>query len=79
MPLYFTHVCTGSECALDPEGEQFPDLTTACARARQGARRLVAERIAGGSDELEITYHIDNSAGEPIARLSISAKVSGLA
>ena len=78
MPHFYTHVCTSGECARDPEGQQYPDLATACRRAREEARSLVAGEIAGGSNEVDLVYWIDNENGDLQVELPITANTNGL-
>jgi hypothetical protein len=65
MPLYFFHFRGGGEVAIDPEGQELPDLAAAREEAIGGLRDRAADRLRSGepvdsSDRMEIT----NGAGE---------------
>jgi hypothetical protein len=45
---YFIHVVTDQERIVDPEGAEFPDLTSARTEAVQSARDLMAEELRCG-------------------------------
>lgn len=48
MARYFFHVRLGNDLALDPEGEDFPDLQAAHEEALRCACEIVAERLLAG-------------------------------
>ncbi len=48
MARYFFHVRLGNDRALDPEGEDFPDLEAAHEEALRCAREIVAEKLLAG-------------------------------
>lgn len=45
MARYFFHARLGDDLALDPEGEDFPDLQAAHEEALRCAREIVAEKL----------------------------------
>lgn len=78
MPRFYTHVCSGPECAHDLEGQQFPDLESACDTARKGARALVSQEIASGHNEVDVDFRILDDTGTAVADLPVSARTLGL-
>lgn len=70
MPRYFFHLRYGlgpDKLAIDPEGDDLPDVEAARAHALDAARDLSARtRSDGVRDWFACTYEIADEAGQPV-------------
>jgi hypothetical protein len=79
MPLYFFHFHSNGNVAVDPEGQELPNLETAREEAIVGLREIAADRIRSGepvgfSNRMEIA----NEAGELLLAVSFGDAITVL-
>ena len=75
MPLYFFHVCTGSECVEADEGLDYPDDDAARWAAVAGARSLIAADVLEGAIDLSGRIDVADDSGTVLFSVPYSSAV----
>ncbi|MCJ2016890.1 hypothetical protein MKK84_05515 [Methylobacterium sp. E-065] len=77
MPRYFLNLRYGRDkLAIDPEGEELPDLDAARSRALEAARDLIARtRSYSVRDWFTCTFEIVDTAGHSVLTVPFSDTV----
>ena len=63
MPRFFFHLREGDQLVRDLQGQDLPDVNTACSEAVAGAQEIVSERIKAGKSIDEHELHLCDESG----------------
>lgn len=66
MPRFFFNLTDGIECR-DEEGSELPDAATACERAIEEARCIMAEEVRHGKLPLRDVIDVVDASGKQVA------------
>jgi hypothetical protein len=71
MPRYYFHFRSDHGTALDDQGTDFPDLSTAREQALASARELLADAIRAGDHDGPQRVVIADASGRELATVSM--------
>lgn len=81
MPRYYFNIRHRpglAGLAVDPEGEEWPDVNAACERALSQARAMIArDRHTFIRDWMVCSFEIMDEAGQPVRTVPFSDTVPG--
>jgi hypothetical protein len=72
MPRYYFHIRNVDDVALDEEGTDLPDLTTARRQALASARELLANAIKEGKEPISESVVIADANGQELMSVPLT-------
>lgn len=76
MARYFTHVRSGQDTLVDPEGAEHTTLASLRVAVLQGARELVAAEALQGSVDLDQRIDAEDDEGRLVHSLTFASAVT---
>lgn len=76
MPRFFMHILSNGICDRDEEGQVLPSIVAARLQALKGVGGLIADELALGRSEIEVTLLIEDEGRRPLLTIPVKVEAS---